>query len=243
MTPSRIALVLACALLPCPAVLLQAAEGPADVGSSVADELPLDEIRTFTEVFAKVKNDYVEGIDDRKLLENAIRGMLEGLDPHSAYLDKEAYRDLQEGTSGEFGGLGVEVGIEDGFIKVIAPIDDTPAAEAGIRAGDVVIRLDETPVKGMALNEAIKKMRGKPGTQIELTILREGEEGPLRFTLTRDIIKVRSVRRRTLEPGLGYLRISNFQTHTADDVRDELEKLKKENGNTLNGVHDNAVAG
>ena len=123
------------------------------------EELPLAEIRTFTEVFAKVKNDYVESINDKNLLESAIRGMLEGLDPHSAYLDKEAYMELQEGTSGEFGGLGIEVGTEDGFIKVIAPIDDTPAQRAGVKAGDLIIRLDDTPVKGISLNEAVKMMR------------------------------------------------------------------------------------
>ena len=199
-------------------------------------ELPLDEIRTFTEVFAKVKNDYVEPVDDRKLLENAIRGMLEGLDPHSAYLDKEEYRDLQEGTSGEFGGLGIEVGLEDGFIRVISPIDDTPAQRAGVKPGDLIIRLDDTPVKGMSLNDAVDRMRGKPGTQITLTIVREGEDRPLHLTLTRDVVKVKSVRSRMLEPGFGYVRVSNFQTHTAEDLRDELEQLRKDNGSDLKGI-------
>ncbi len=152
--------------------------------------LPLEELRTFTEVFAKIKNDYVEAVDDRKLLEDAIRGMLAGLDPHSTYLDAESYKDLQEGTSGEFGGLGIEVGMEDGFIKVISPIDDTPAQKAGIRAGDLIIKLDDTPVKGMELNEAVNRMRGKPGTDITLTILRGGEEKPLVLKITRDVIKV-----------------------------------------------------
>ncbi len=201
-----------------------------------AEELPLDEIRTFTEVFAKVKNDYVEDIDDRKLLESAIRGMLEGLDPHSAYLDKEAYKELQQGTSGEFGGLGIEVGMKDGFIKVISPIDDTPAQRAGIKAGDLIIRLDDTPVKGMSLNDAVKLMRGKPKTDITLTVIREGEEKPLKITITRDIITVKSVRYRTLEPGFGYLRVSHFQTHTPDDVQRELQKLIAENNNKLKGM-------
>lgn len=201
-----------------------------------AEELPLDEIRTFTEVFAKVKNDYVEEIDDRKLLESAIRGMLEGLDPHSAYLDKEAYKELQQGTSGEFGGLGIEVDMEDGFIKVISPIDDTPAQRAGIKAGDLIIRLDDTPVKGMSLNDAVKLMRGKPKTDITLTVVREGEKKPLKITITRDIITVKSVRHRTLEPGFGYLRVSHFQTHTPNDVRRELQELKAENNNKLKGM-------
>jgi carboxyl-terminal processing protease len=200
------------------------------------DTLPLDELRTFTEVFAKVKNDYVETIDDRKLIENAIRGMLEGLDPHSAYLDKESYKDLQEGTSGEFGGLGIEVGMEDGFVKVISPIDGTPAENSGIEAGDLIIRLDEKSVKGMSLNDAVNLMRGKPGSDIVLTIVREGVDKPMSITITRDIITVKSVRSETLEPGFGYVRVSNFQTHTAEDLRKALEKLKEENENKLSGL-------
>ena len=201
-----------------------------------AGVLPLDELRTFTEVFAKIKNDYVEPVEDRKLLEDAIRGMLAGLDPHSAYLDKESYQELQEGTTGEFGGLGIEVGMEDGFVKVIAPIDDTPAQRAGIKAGDLIIRLDDTPVKGMSLNDAVQRMRGEPGTEITLTVVREGEDKPLRITIVRDVIKVKSVRARTLEPGFAYLRISHFQSQTADDLRMELENLKKENNNRLRGI-------
>lgn len=201
-----------------------------------ADTLPLDELRIFSEVFAKVKNDYVEIIDDRELIENAIRGMLEGLDPHSAYLDKEHYEDLQEGTTGEFGGLGIEVGMEDGFVKVISPIDDTPAQRAGVKAGDLIIKLDEKSVKGMALNDAVNLMRGKPGSDIIITLVREGEDKPMEITITRDVITVKSVRGKTLEPGYGYIRISNFQTHTAEDMRKSLEKLKKENDNGLNGL-------
>ena len=208
-----------------------------DNNSTSAQELPLDELRTFTEVFAKVKNDYVEGVSDRDLLESAIRGMLAGLDPHSSYLDRDAFMELQEGTTGEFGGLGIEVGVEDdGFIKVIAPIDDTPAERAGIEAGDLIIRLDDTPVKGMSLNDAISLMRGKPGSKINLTIMRTGEEGPLNFTIVRDVIKVKSVRNRILEPGFGYLRISNFQTHTPDDVRTALDELKQESKGPMKGL-------
>ena len=200
------------------------------------ETLPLDEIRTFTEVFAKVKNDYVEPVNDRQLLENAIRGMLEGLDPHSSYLNKEAYQDLQEGTSGEFGGLGIEVGMEDGFVKVISPIDGTPAQRAGIKPGDLIIRLNETPVKGMSLNDAVNIMRGKPGTQITLTVVREDQEKPLDIVIIRDIIKIKSVRSRTLEPGYGYLRISHFQIHTPDDARAALLKLKEDNKGNFKGL-------
>jgi len=194
-------------------------------------ELPLDEIRTFTEIFAKVKNDYVEGVDDRQLLESAIQGMLAGLDPHSSYLNKEDYMELQEGTSGEFGGLGIEVGMEDGFVRVIAPIDDTPAYEAGVKSGDLIIRLDDTPVKGLSLGDAVELMRGKPGSRITLTVIRENEDQPLKLVITRAIITVKSVRSRILEPGFGYLRVSNFQTRTPDDLRNGLNKLKENNDN------------
>ena len=201
-----------------------------------AEELPLDELRTFTEVFAKVKNDYVEGVSDRSLLESAIKGMLAGLDPHSSYLDRDEFMELQEGTSGEFGGLGIEVGMEDGFIKVISPIDDTPAQKAGIQSGDLIIRLGETPVKGMSLNDAINLMRGKPGSEIKVTIIRQNEEVPINLTLVRDVIKVTSVRSRILEPGFGYMRISNFQTHTAEDFRKQLVKLLEESDHSVRGL-------
>ncbi len=209
------------------------AEVPAATGPG---ELPVDEIRAFAEVFARIKQDYVEEVEDKALLEDAIRGMLQGLDPHSSYLDEEAYLDLQEGTTGEFGGLGIEVGMEDGFIKVISPIDDTPAQQAGLQAGDLVIRLDETPVKGMSLNDAVARMRGEPGTDITLTIIRDGAEKPLKVTITRDVIKVKSVRTRTLEPGFGYLRISHFQSRTGEDARAALQQLKQDNGGQLHGL-------
>jgi carboxyl-terminal processing protease len=198
--------------------------------------LPLEELRTFTDVFARIKNDYVDEVDDRTLLQHAIRGMLSGLDPHSAYLDSDEFRELQVGTSGEFGGLGIEVGMEDGFVKVIAPIDDTPAQRAGIQAGDLIIRLDDSPVKGMTLNEAVKVMRGKAGTDITLTVVREGMDKPLRVTVTRDVIKVRSVRSRVLEPGFGYVRITQFQSQTSKMLNDAIDALKAENGGTLKGL-------
>jgi carboxyl-terminal processing protease len=172
--------------------------------------LPLEELRTFTEIFAKIKNDYVEPIDDKTLLSSAIHGMLAGLDPHSAYLEPEDYKQLRQGTTGEFGGLGIEVGMEDGFVKVISPIDNTPASRAGVEAGDLVIRLDDTPVKGMTLAQAVKLMRGKPGTDITLTVVRKNVDQPLKIVITRDVIKVRSVRSRILEDDFGYVRISQF---------------------------------
>jgi carboxyl-terminal processing protease len=241
---SRYLFIITPLLVLAPTLLLsqENSDAAADAGEPAAatevapGELPLDEIRTFTEVFAKVKNDYVEGVNDRKLLESAIRGMLEGLDPHSAYLDKEAFQELQEGTSGEFGGLGIEVGLEDGFVKVIAPIDDTPAYRAGIKSGDLIIRLDDTPVKGMSLNDAVNLMRGKPGSELSLTIIREDNEKPINIVVVRDVIKVRSVRSRLLEPGFGYLRVTNFQTHTAEDFRSELSKLIGDGSKPLKGL-------
>ena len=206
------------------------------VNDTETGELPVDEIRAFAEVFAKIKKDYVENVEDSVLLEYAIRGMLEGLDPHSSYLDEEAYLNLQEGTSGEFGGLGIEVGMEDGFIKVISPIDDTPAQKAGLQAGDLIIRLDDTPVKGMSLNDAVERMRGEPGTDITLTIIRDGADKPLKVTITRDVIKVKSVRTQILEPGFGYLRISHFQSRTAEDARAALQELKQDNDGRLEGL-------
>ena len=188
--------------------------------------VPFEDLRVFAEVFGRIKSDYVERVPDKKLLEEAIQGMLNGLDPHSSYLNEEDYRELRVGTSGEFGGVGIEVGMEDGFLKVIAPIDDTPAARAGIKAGDIIIKLDDKTVKGMALDDAVKLMRGKPGTKIELTITREGREKPFDVTLERAVIKVVSVKGRLLEPGYLYIRLSQFQTHTAEDLIKTISRLK-----------------
>jgi carboxyl-terminal processing protease len=205
-------------------------------GKNETETLPLEDLRTFTEIFAKIKNDYVEPIEDKTLLENAIRGMLAGLDPHSAYLVPEDYKELQAGTSGEFGGLGIEVGMEDGFVKVISPIDDTPADRAGIKAGDLVIRLDDTPVKGMALSDAVKIMRGKPGTDIILTVVRDGVDKPLKIKITRDVIRVTSVKSRMLDPGYGYVRISQFQSRTGENLREAIAKLEDEAEGPLHGL-------
>ncbi|MDQ3797198.1 MAG: S41 family peptidase [Pseudomonadota bacterium] len=198
--------------------------------------VPLSELRTFTDVYTRLKKDYVVKVSDKKLMENAIRGMLAGLDPHSAYLDPDEFRELQIGTTGEFGGLGIEVGMEDGFVKVIAPIDDTPADRAGIKAGDLIVRLNKKPVKGMSLDDAVNMMRGKKGTNITLTIVREGVEKPLTISITRDIIRVQSVKAQLLEPEFGYVRITNFQAKTTQSLIDAIEKLKQENGGELKGL-------
>ena len=190
--------------------------------------IPFEELQAFTEVFSKVKSDYVETVDDKKLIEDAIRGMLNGLDPHSAYLNTDEFSDLKIGTTGQFGGLGIEVGMENGFVKVISPIDDTPASRAGIQASDLIIKLDDKSVKGMTLNEAVGIMRGKPNTDISLTIVREGEPKPLVIKITREIIRVKSVKNRMLEPGYGYVRITNFQSRTTTDLLKAISDLQKE---------------
>jgi carboxyl-terminal processing protease len=216
--------------------MLMPLASPAEEDEASNNNLPLQQLRTFADIFGRIKANYVEPVDDEVLLENAIRGMVSGLDPHSNYLDAEDYKDLQVGTKGEFGGLGIEVGMEDGFVKVIAPIDDTPAARAGVRSGDLIVRLDETPVKGMSLNEAVALMRGKPGTPLELTIIREGEEKPIKITVVRDVIRVASVKSRLLDERFGYLRISQFQTHTARDMLKVVGKLKAESKGDLQGM-------
>jgi carboxyl-terminal processing protease len=198
--------------------------------------LPIEEVRTFTEVFNRIKTDYVVPVADKKLLEDAIQGMLAGLDPHSAYLDPEAFKDIRVGTEGEFGGLGIEVTMEDGFVKVVSPIEDTPAARAGLKTNDLIIRLDDKAVKGMALNDAVKMMRGKPGSQIVLTVAREGETKPLKFTLTRAVIRIQSVKAKLLGDGFAHLRVTQFQTNTANNLKEAIEKLTKENKGPLAGA-------
>ena len=187
--------------------------------------LPIEELRAFTEVFGAIKTNYVEPVEDKKLITEAINGMLTGLDPHSAYLDQEAFKELQVGTQGQFGGLGIEVGMEDGFVKVISPIEDTPAFKAGIKPGDLIVKLDEMPVKGMTLTDAVKKMRGKPNTQITLTISRKNETAPIVVTLTRAIIRVQSVKSKTIEPGYVWVRVSQFQEATAENLAKQLDAL------------------
>jgi carboxyl-terminal processing protease len=197
--------------------------------------LPLDELRAFSEVFSRIKSDYVEPVEDKKLLTDAIQGMLSGLDPHSAYLDAENFKDVRVDTEGQFGGLGIEVIMESGFVKVVSPIEDTPAARAGLKSGDLIIRLDDKAVKGLTLNEAVRLMRGKPGSDIVLTIAREGVK-PFKVTLTRAVIKVQSVKSRLLEPGYGYVRIAQFQAPTEKDLHNAVRKLEADNKGNLKGL-------
>jgi carboxyl-terminal processing protease len=209
--------------------------------SAVADKdtetpLPVEELRAFSDVFARIKSDYVEPVTDKKLITEAITGMLSGLDPHSSYLDEEAFKELQVGTHGEFGGLGIEVGMEDGLVKVVSPIEDTPAFQAGIKSGDLIIKLDDTLVKGLTLNEAVKRMRGKPGTKITLTVTRKGEAKLLTFTLTRAVIKVQSVKSKLIEPGYAFIRITQFQERTGENLASALDNMYKQSQGELKGL-------
>jgi len=197
--------------------------------------LPLDEVRMFTQALDRIRASYVEPVDDEVLLENAIRGMLAGLDPHSSYLAATEYDSLQETTTGEFGGLGIEVGQENSYIRVISPIDDTPADRAGIQAGDLIIRIDSQPLQDMLPEEAAGMMRGEPGTDVTITIVRDGEPAPFDLTITREVITVASVRSRNLEPGYGYIRIAQFRANTGDEVVEALQELQTEN-DELNGL-------
>ncbi len=198
-------------------------------------QLPLDDLRTFVEVFERIRASYVEPVDDRTLFENAIRGMLTSLDPHSAYLDKKDFEDLQTSTTGEFDGIGLDVGLEDGVVRVVSPIDDTPAAKAGIKTGDYIIKIDGKSVQGMSLADAIAMMRGKAGTKLKLTVVSKGED-PRDLEIVRARIEVSSVKSRLIEGGFVAVRISQFQNHTGRDLRREIEKLKADEKQPVNGL-------
>jgi len=211
-----------------PAILALAIASPGYAAEEQVGELPLDELRTFADVFNQIRLRYVEEVDDSTLLEYAVKGMLTGLGPHSAYLPRDAFKKLKNVTAGEFSGRGLEVGMEDGYVKVIAPIDGSPAAEAGLMSGDIILKLDQTPLQGVSLNEAIVKMRGPKGSKIDILVGRPGASQPFEVTIVRDTIKVASVRERELDEGYGYIRVSQFQKRTGQDVAKSLEKLNGE---------------
>jgi carboxyl-terminal processing protease len=198
----------------------------AQQGSS---SLPLDELRNLSNVFGQIKRDYVESVDDKRLLTDAIKGMVSGLDPHSSYLDKKDFAEMQEHTQGKFAGLGIEITSEDGIVKILNPIEDTPAAKAGLLSGDLITRLDDKPVRGMTLDQAVRRMRGEPGTKITLTIFRKSEDRTFPITITRAEIKVQSVKAKFIEPGIAYVRITSFQERTIPDLAKKLNELAVEN--------------
>ncbi len=198
--------------------------------------LPIEEVRMLSEVFGRIKSDYVEDVDDKRLIKEAINGMLTGLDPHSAFLDADAFKEMQTTTTGKFGGLGIEVSAEDGFVRVISPIDDTPAFRAGIKAGDFIIKVDETSLRGISLTEAVKRMRGEAGTEAKLTVLRRGEAKELVFNVKRAIIEIQSVRSRVIEPGYAVIRVAQFEENTGEKMTRHIIDAYKQNGGALKGL-------
>lgn len=198
---------------------------PAIAQKVVNAPLPLDELRQLSDVFGLIKTDYVEKVDDKKLLTEAISGMVSSLDPHSVYLDKDAFKELRDSVQGKFVGIGIEVSMEDGYVKVVSPIEDSPAAKAGILAGDLITRLDNVPLKGLQLDEVIKRMRGQPHSKLALTISRKGENKPLVFPIVREEIRVQSVKAKMIAPGYGWLRIAQFQDPTVGDMVKKINAL------------------
>jgi carboxyl-terminal processing protease len=190
--------------------------------------LPIEDLQLFSRVFGEVKNSYVENVEDRTLIKSAIQGMVSNLDPHSSFLDETTYKELMEGIKGEFGGLGLEIGTEDGYVKVVSPIEDTPASKAGIKAGDLIIKIDEKPTKDVPISEAVKLMRGAPNSKVTLTLVRKSEPKPIVVTLVRDVIRVQSVKSKLLEPHLGYVRITQFQERTTHDLVKHLLELNQQ---------------
>jgi carboxyl-terminal processing protease len=201
-----------------------------------AKGVSLEDVQRFSNALNQIKQYYVKPVDDKVLFDNAIRGMLNGLDPHSAYLDEDAYRELQTSTSGEFGGLGIEVTMEDGVVKVITPLVDTPAFKAGIKAGDYIIKLGDRSVQGIELKDAVTMMRGKPGSSIDLTILRKGTDKPINVSVMREVILIKSVKSKLLDNGYGYIRLTQFQALTDQDMLTAIKELKQQSGGTLKGL-------
>ncbi|URI08081.1 S41 family peptidase [Aquincola tertiaricarbonis] len=193
--------------------------------------LPLEELQQLAAVFGMVKSDYVEPVDEKKLIGNAISGMVSGLDPHSQYFDKKSFKEFREGTSGRFVGVGIEIGMEDGLVKVVSPIEGSPAFRAGLKAGDLVTKIDDTAVKGLTMDQAVKKMRGEPSTKVVLTVFRKSEGRTFPVSITREEIRVQSVRAKMVEPGYAWLRVSQFQDRTVEDFAKKLEDLYKQDPN------------
>ncbi|HOW47491.1 MAG TPA: S41 family peptidase, partial [Rubrivivax sp.] len=193
--------------------------------------LPLEELQQLAAVFSMVKSDYVEPVDEKKLINDAIAGMVAGLDPHSQYFDKKTLKEFREQTGGKFVGIGIEIGMEDGLVKVQSPIEGSPAFRAGIKSGDLITRIDDTPVRGLTLDQAVKRMRGEPNTKVKLTIFRKNENRSFPLTIVRDEIRIQSVAGKVVEPGYAWLRLRQFQDRTVDDFVRKLEEIYKQEPN------------
>ena len=217
------------------ALIFPARAFPADEQSGTK-QIPMEDVQRFSNAVGEIKKYYVKPVDDKELFDNAIRGMLNGLDPHSTYLDEDAFKELQTSTSGEFGGLGIEVTMEDGVVKVVTPLVDTPAFKAGIKAGDYIIKLGSKSLQGINLKEAVDLMRGAEGTTVDLVILRKGENKPLTFSLVREKILIKSVKSKLLDDGYGYVRITQFQAMTGQDMEKAIAQLKQQAGGNLKGL-------
>jgi carboxyl-terminal processing protease len=201
------------------------------IARSSVSALPLEELQQLAAVFGMVKSDYVEPVDEKKLINDAIAGMVSGLDPHSQFFDKKSFKEFREGTSGRFVGVGIEIGMEDGLVKVVSPIEGSPAFRAGLKSGDLITKIDDTVVKGLTMDQAVKKMRGEPNTKVVLTVFRKAESRSFPVTIVREEIRVQSVRAKMVEPGYGWLRVSQFQDRTVDDFARKLEELYKQDPN------------
>ncbi|KTD38892.1 carboxy-terminal protease [Legionella nautarum] len=217
------------------ALIFPAQAFPAE-DQSGTKQIPMEDVQRFSNAIGEIKKYYVKPVDDKELFDNAIRGMLSGLDPHSTYLDEDSFKELQTSTSGEFGGLGIEVTMEDGVVKVVTPLVDTPAFKAGIKSGDYIIKLGSKSVQGISLKEAVELMRGKEGTTLDLTILRKGENKPLTFSLVREKILIKSVKSKLLDDGYGYIRLTQFQAMTGQDMEKAIAQLKQQSGGNLKGL-------
>ncbi len=201
------------------------------VARNATAPLPLEELQQLAAVFGIVKSDYVEAVDEKKLLTDAIAGMVSGLDPHSQYFDKKSFKEFREGTSGRFVGVGIEIGMEDGLVKVVSPIEGSPAFRAGLKAGDLITKIDDTAVKGLTMDQAVKRMRGEPSTKVQLTVFRKAESRTFPVTITREEIRVQSVRSKVVEPGYAWLRVSQFQDRTVEDFVRKIEEIYKQEPN------------
>ncbi|HEX6706997.1 MAG TPA: S41 family peptidase [Albitalea sp.] len=208
------------------------------IARSSVSALPLEELQQLAAVFGMVKSDYVEAVDEKKLITDAIGGMVAGLDPHSQYFDKKTFKEFREGTTGKFVGVGIEIGMEDGLVKVVSPIEGSPAFRAGLKSGDLITKIDDTVVKGLTMDQAVKRMRGEPSTKVVLTIFRKGENRSFPVTITREEIRVQSVRAKLIEPGFGWIRVSQFQDRTVDDFVRKVDELYKQEPNMKGMVLD-----